>query len=58
MITLAAGGYSYLSLTCQQTSPLQTISADALTAENAKMLAPTPAIASTLLAGFMWLSFP
>jgi hypothetical protein len=43
MMTPAVGGYSYLSFTCQQTLPLQMISADAPTAENAR--APAPAMA-------------
>lgn len=43
MITPAVGGYSYLSFTCQQVLPLQTISADAPTAKNAR--APAPAMA-------------
>src|ERR1700734_3701384 len=41
--TPAAGGYSYLSFTCQQVLPLQTISADAPVAKNAT--APAPAMA-------------
>src|SRR5579862_5452534 len=45
IITPAAGGYSYLSFTCQQVLPLQTISADAPAAKNAR--APAPAMAPT-----------
>jgi hypothetical protein len=41
--TPAVGGYSYLSFTCQQVLPLQTISADAPVAKNAT--APAPAMA-------------
>src|SRR5580704_1167491 len=41
--TPAVGGYSYFSFTCQQVLPLQTISADAPAAKNAR--APAPAMA-------------
>src|ERR1700719_4921876 len=49
MTTPAVGGYSYFSFTCQQVLPLQTISADAPTAENARAPAPAMATKKTFL---------
>src|SRR6185437_17080429 len=47
MITLDSAGYLYLSLTCQQTSPLHATSAEAVRADKAKT-APPQAVASTI----------